>query len=65
MQDKIVNTMISYYESVVAQHKLNIDIMLANPRAIPEHENFTEAIDKELTELVNANDKLHALKEYF
>jgi hypothetical protein len=65
MKDKIVITLEQYYEAKVAQHKLNIDIMMSNPRVIPEHENFTEAIDKELSELANAHDKLQALKEYF
>ena len=39
--------------------------MLENPRAIPEHENFVQAIDKELGELADAQDKLEALVEYF
>ena len=65
MKDKIVITLEQYYEAKIAQHKLNIDIMMKNPRSIPEHENFTEAIDKELAELANAHDKLQALKEYF
>jgi hypothetical protein len=65
MKDKIVITLEQYYEAKIAQHKLNIDIMMTNPRSIPEHENFTEAIDKELAELANAHDKLQALKEYF
>jgi hypothetical protein len=39
--------------------------MMANPRAIPEHENFVQAIDKELAELADAQDKLEALVEYF
>ena len=65
MKDKIIITLEQYYESKVAQHKLNIDIMMANPRAIPEHENFTEAVDKELEQLANAHDKLQAPKEYF
>ena len=65
MKDKIVITLEQYYEAKIAQHKLNIDIMMTNPISIPEHENFTEAIDKELAELANAHDKLQALKEYF
>jgi len=65
MKDNIVTTFEQYYRSKIAQHKLNIDIMIANPRAIPEHENFIGAIDKELDQLANAHDKLQALKEYF
>jgi hypothetical protein len=40
MKDKIVITLEQYYEAKIAQHKLNIDIMMTNPRSIPEHENF-------------------------
>ena len=65
MKENILSVLKQTYESQIAQHKLNIDIMLANPRSIPEHENFIKAIDKELSELVDAHDKLQALKEYF
>jgi hypothetical protein len=65
MKENIVSVLKQNYETKVAQHKLNIDIMMANPRGIPEHENFVSAIDKELSELADAHDKLQALKEYF
>lgn len=65
MKDRIVNTLEQHYQSIIAKHKLNIEIMLANPRSIPEHENFIQAIDKELSQLADADDKLEALKEYF
>ena len=39
--------------------------MLSNPIAIPEHENFVAAIDKELSAMADAKDKLDLLKEYF
>lgn len=65
MKDQIMNTMRSLYEMKVHEHKLNIDIMLANPTAIPEHESFSSAIDKELELMAAANDKLETLKHYF
>ena len=65
MKDRIVNTLEQHYQAIIAKHKLNIDIMLANPRSIPEHENFIQSIDKELSQLADADDKLKALKEYF
>lgn len=65
MSDKIIATLEQHYEAKIAEHKLNIDIMISNPRAIPEHENFISALDKEIAELANAHDKLQALKEYF
>jgi hypothetical protein len=65
MKDNITDTLKKYYEAKIAEHKLNIDIMLENPRAIPEHENFVQAIDKELAKLADAQDKLEALVEHF
>ena len=65
MKDKILLTLKKHYEAKIEEHRLNIDIMLENPRAIPEHENFVQAIDKELGELADAQDKLEALVEYF
>lgn len=65
MREHIINTMRSLYEMKVHEHKLNIDIMLANPTAIPEHESFVAAIDKELELMAAANDKLETLKQYF
>jgi hypothetical protein len=65
MREHILYVLKQNYESKIAEHKLNIDIMIANPRSIPEHENFIQAIDKELTEIADAHDKLQALYQYF
>jgi hypothetical protein len=65
MYDKIVLTLKQHYESKITEHKLNIDIMLSNPTSIPEHSNFVSEIDKELSLMSEAKDKLEALKEYF
>lgn len=65
MKDRIITTLEQHYQAIVAKHKLNIEIMLTNPRSIPEHEDFIQAIDRELTQLADADDKLEALKEYF
>lgn len=65
MRDKIITTLKQHYEAVVAKHILNIEIMLENPRSIPEHENFIQAIDTELSHITDAHDKLETLKGYF
>ena len=65
MKDKIIDTLIQHYESKIAEHKLNVDIMIANPRAIPEHESFIEAVDKEIALIAESKDKLDVLKQFF
>jgi hypothetical protein len=65
MREHILYVLKQNYESKIAEHKLNIDIMIANPRSIPEHENFVQAIDRKLAELADAQDKLEALVGHF
>jgi hypothetical protein len=65
MTDKIVLTMKQHYEAKIAEHRLNIDIMIANPTSIPEHSNFVAEIDKELSLMSESKDKLETLVEYF
>jgi hypothetical protein len=65
MKDQILLTLKQHYEAEVSKHKINIEIMLENPRAIPEHESFTSAIDKELELMTSARDKLETLIEKF
>lgn len=65
MRTEILYALKAKYLGDVQAHKLNIDILLNNPRAIPEHEDFVSAIDKELTKLVDALDKLNTLTKEF
>lgn len=65
MNNKIVQTLKQKYEAQIAEYVLNIDIMLANPMSIPEHSDFVSEIDKQLTLLAEAKDKLEALTEHF
>lgn len=65
MKDNILLTMKHHYQAEISKHKLNIEIMLENPTAIPEHESFTSAIDKELELMTSARDKLETLIEQF
>jgi hypothetical protein len=65
MKDLILHTLKQHYEAEVSKHKMNIEIMLENPIAIPEHEAFISAMDKELELMTSARDKLETLIEKF
>jgi predicted DNA-binding protein YlxM (UPF0122 family) len=44
---------------------MNIEVMLNNPIAIPEHTDIMDAIEKELALIADYEDKLSVLKKYF
>ena len=56
------DALLAYYEGLVAKHRYNIEVYLTNPAGIGEHSDIIEAVDIELTKLVDARDKLEAVK---
>ena len=44
---------------------MNIETMLRNPIAIPEHTDIMDAIEKELEIIAEYDDKLEMLDKYF
>jgi hypothetical protein len=65
MKENIVNALKAHFEAHIVKHKLNIDIMLNNPMAIHEHTDFMGAVELELAQIAEYEDKLEALTKYF
>ena len=65
MKENIVTTLKASFESSIQRHKLNIEIMLNKPMAIHEHTDFMGAIELELAQIAEYEDKLEALTKYF
>ena len=57
------DALIAYYEGLVAKHRYNIEVYQTSPAGIGEHSDIIEAVDSELTKLVDAQSKLDAVKE--
>lgn len=57
------HALIKYYEGLIAKHQYNIEVYYKNPAGIGEHSDIIEAVDMELTKLVDAQDKLNAVRE--
>ncbi len=64
MKEQILANLKMYFTSKVNMHRTNIDVMLENPRAIPEHTDFNEAIEQELAKMAEWQDKLEALATF-
>lgn len=65
MKENIVNALAASFIASIQTHKLNIDIMLNNPMAIHEHTDFMGAVELELAQIAEYEDKLEALTKYF
>ena len=56
------DALIEYYKGIMAKHRYNIEVYLTNPAGIGEHSDIIEAVDIELGHLVDAQDKLEAVR---
>ena len=65
MKENIVTTLKANFEASIAKHKMNIEIMLNNPMAIHDHTDFMGAVELELAQIAEYEDKLETLTKYF
>lgn len=65
MRQQLILTSKAHFLSHINKHRMNIEVMLVNPTAIPEHTNIMEAIEQELEKMATYIDKLEALEKYF
>ena len=65
MKDNIISALKASFEASIQKHKLNFDIMLNKTIAIHEHTDFMGAVELELAQIAEYEDKLEALTKYF
>ena len=65
MKTRIINATRDHLVSHTGKHVVNVEVMLNNPIAIPEHTDIMEAIEKELGHISEYHDKLEVLEKYF
>jgi hypothetical protein len=65
MRQQIIGVLKQHFEAHILKHKMNVDIMLANPMAIHEHTDLMDAIEKEVAIIAEYQDKLEIMENYF
>lgn len=65
MRHEIVGVLKQHFEAHILKHKMNVDIMLANPMAIHDHTDLISAIEKEVAQIAEYVDKLEVMEVYF
>lgn len=65
MRSKIIEASRLHFQSHIEKHKVNVEVMLANPMAIHDHTDLMTAIENEIEQIAEYEDKLAALEKYF
>ena len=65
MRQQLIEASKEHFLSHIAKHRMNVEVMLKNPTAIPEHSDIMEAIEKEVAKMAEYQDKLEAMERYF
>jgi hypothetical protein len=65
MRNKIIEASRLHFQSHIEKHKVNVEVMLANPMAIHDHTDLMTAIENEIEQISEYEDKLAVLEKYF
>jgi hypothetical protein len=65
MREQILKASRLHFQAHIEKHKINIDVMLNNPMAIHDHTDLMTAIEMELEQIAEYEDKLSVLEKYF
>lgn len=62
MREILIDALVKKYTAEIAEHKATLNIYLTNPVGIGEHPQHIEEMDKLITKIADAEDKLETIK---
>ena len=65
MREKLIKAFISHAQGHIDKHVANVEVYLANPAGIGEHSDIMEAIEIEMKQIADYDDRLEMMKKYF
>lgn len=65
MRTRLLEASRLHFRAHIEKHRMNLEVLLAKPRSIPEHVDIMDTIEKELAEMADYHDKLEMLDVYF
>jgi hypothetical protein len=65
LRNKLILASRAHYDAHIRKHTMNVEVILSNPLALPEHTDLMDAIEKELHIVDEYQGKLDALNKYF
>ena len=65
MKQQLVEALAAHFSGHIIKHKMNVEIMLANPMAIHDHTDWMSAMENEIAHIAEYEDKLEVLAKHF
>lgn len=65
MRKELLDALRMHFSAQVLKHKMNVEVMLKNPTALPDHTDLMDAIEKEIAIIAEYMDKLEVLNKHF
>ena len=65
MRTEIIDILKQHFAAHILKHKMNVNIMLNNPMAIHDHTDLMDAIEREIAQIAEYQDKLEVMETYF
>ena len=65
MRNDLIRASELHFKAHIEKHRMNVEVLLNNPTAVPGHVDVMDAIEKELAEMADYADKLEMLTTYF
>ena len=65
MRDKLLEASREHFLAHINKDRMNVEVLLENPRGIAEHPDVMETIEQELSHMAEYHDKLEMLNIYF
>ena len=64
-REQMLKALVAHAEGHLAKHQMNVEVYLTNPAGIGEHSDIMEAIEGELSQMAEYEDKLEMINKYF
>ncbi len=65
MKKELIDALRMHFSGNLLKHKMNVQIMLKNPMAIHDHTDWMTAIEAEIAQIAEYEDKLEVLNKHF
>jgi hypothetical protein len=65
MRELLLNALRQHYLGHIETARANVEVFLENPVGVGEHPDIAETMDKEISKIADASDKLKTLDDFF
>lgn len=65
MREQLVDALRVHFSGHILKHKMNVEIMFKNPMGIHDHTDWMTAVEAEIAQIAEYEDKLEVLEKHF